>query len=540
MNRIGIGLEHRQTLRLEHRLVITPQLQQAIKLLQLNNIEMADILQEELLENPMLEQQDEEDEDWDNERREPDLSEETSSGSEEDESRAEAAQIDAQLPELLSPEEQTDQAVPDNFNEVDWEAYFQDMEFSTPSLPSNREDFDADLPTLESRLTPEETMIEHLMQQLRLVRLDDDTREMAALIIGNLNEDGWLVMDDSNQHDALTLLAEQMSHQERSQHGENNTGGESLDESIEYWREIAEEALDVVQSLEPPGMGARNLQESLLIQLKQRDDDDNDIPLLQRLVGEHLKNLERRNFAAIGKKMRISLRALLDAAEQIGQMDPRPGRHFQNDPSFYITPDIYVRKVNDQYYITLNDDGLPKLKISQFYKQAMRGQTQGKEFIQEKLRNATWLLRSIHQRQQTIYKVTDSIVKRQRDFFDFGLQYLKPMILRDVAEDISMHESTVSRVTTNKYVHTPQGVFELKFFFTSSLQATDGGDDVSSLTVKEKIKKMIADEDPRDPLSDQQIVKLLESESIQIARRTVAKYRNILNIPSSSRRKQLF
>ncbi|MCB9639110.1 MAG: RNA polymerase factor sigma-54 [Myxococcales bacterium] len=534
-----MGLEHRQTLRLEHKLVITPQLQQAIKLLQLNHMELAEILQEELLENPMLEQsQEDEDEEWDGEG--PSLDDGDSSQSAEDEEmQAEAASLDEQLPELTSPEDQEEQAVPENFDEVDWEAYFQDMEYTAPSLPSNREDFD-ELPTLESRLTPEETMIEHLMQQLRLVRMDDDVREMSALIIGNLNEDGWLVMDEEGKREATEMLAEQMANQERAQMGEDVPGGESYEESVEYWKEIADEALEIVQGLEPSGVGARNLQESLLIQLQQRDGGE-DLPLLERLVKDHLKNLERRNFAAIGKKMRVSLEALLEASEQIGQMDPRPGRNFSTDPPSYIgTPDIHVRKVGDQYYITLNDDGLPKLKISQFYKQAMRGQNQGKEFIQEKLRNATWLLRSIHQRQQTIYKVTESIVKRQRDFFDFGLEYLKPMILRDVAEDISMHESTVSRVTTNKYVQTPQGLFELKFFFTSSLQATDGGDDISSLTVKEKIKKMIAEEEPRNPLSDQQIVKLLESEGIQIARRTVAKYRNILNIPSSSRRKQLF
>ena len=222
--------------------------------------------------------------------------------------------------------------------------------------------------------------------------------------------------------------------------------------------------------------------------------------------------------------------------------DPRPGRNFTSEPASYITPDIHIKKVGDEYTVTLNDDGLPKLKISQFYKQAMKDKEKStsKEFVQEKLRSATWLLRSIHQRQRTIHKVTESIIKRQRDFLDKGLQYLKPMILADVAGDIEMHESTISRVTTNKYVHTPQGVFELKFFFTSSLKSSHGGEDISSLTVKEKIKQMIAEEDPKKPLSDQQIVDVLGKSGIKIARRTVAKYRGQLGLASSSRRKKLY
>jgi RNA polymerase sigma-54 factor len=377
------------------------------------------------------------------------------------------------------------------------------------------------------------------MQQLRLMRLNNDVKQMTAFLIGNLNDDGWLVLDEEDKRDVLDVLAEQIARQEREEDGGELDGEESLEESIQYWRDIAEEALRALQQMEPSGVGARDLTESLLIQIRQRDDIEAP-EIIERLLRDHLKHLERRNYAAIGKKMKISLESLVEATKLIAQMDPKPGRSFAPDPPSYISPDIHIQKTTQGYHITLNDDGLPKLKISQFYKQAMRGQQQGKDFIQEKLRNAAWLLRSIHQRQQTIYKVTDSILKRQREFFDYGLEHLKPMILRDVAEDIEMHESTVSRVTTNKYVHTPQGVFELKFFFTSSLQATDGGEDISSLTVKEKIKKMIAEEDPRDPLSDQQIVKLLESEGIQIARRTIAKYRGILNLPSSSQRKQIF
>jgi RNA polymerase sigma-54 factor len=274
------------------------------------------------------------------------------------------------------------------------------------------------------------------------------------------------------------------------------------------------------------------------LQSWQRDDLQ-DPDLLERLIRNHLHNIERKNYAAIAKSIKVSLEDIIEHIKIIRQLDPYPSRNFIEQPTAYISPDIYIRKIGEDYHVTLNDDGLPRLKINSYYKRLLHSQKQeGREFIQEKLRNATWLLRSIQQRKRTIHKVTQSIVERQRDFFEHGVQHLKPMILRDVAEDIEMHESTISRVTTNKYVHTPQGVFELKYFFTSSLQSSEGGDDVSSLMVKDKIKQLISDEEPKNPLSDQEIVKILEKDGIAIARRTVAKYRGILNIPSSSKRKR--
>jgi len=239
----------------------------------------------------------------------------------------------------------------------------------------------------------------------------------------------------------------------------------------------------------------------------------------------------------------VTLAEVVTASRLLSRLDPKPGRNFSGEDAQYITPDVYVYKMGDEYTVVLNDDGLSKLRISDAYRQALRGGSippgQTKEFVQDKLRSAMWLIRSIHQRQRTIFKVTESIVKFQREFFDKGIAFLKPLILRDVAEDISMHESTVSRVTTAKYVHTPQGIFELKYFFNSSIART-GGDDIASEAVKNHIKQIVGQEDSKNPYSDQKIVELLKAQGIEIARRTVAKYREVLGVLPSSKRKKYF
>jgi RNA polymerase sigma-54 factor len=256
-----------------------------------------------------------------------------------------------------------------------------------------------------------------------------------------------------------------------------------------------------------------------------------------------MKFLESKNYPAIAKDLKLPLEEVVETAKLLAKLDPKPGRNFSGDDAQYITPDVFIYKMGVDYTVVLNDDGLSKLRISGAYRQALRngqipsGQT--KEFVQEKLRSAMWLIRSIHQRQRTIYKVTESIVKFQRDFLDKGIAFLKPLILRDVAEDISMHESTVSRVTTNKYVHTPQGIFELKYFFNSSIARTSG-DDIASEAVKNHIQKIVTSEDTKNPYSDQKIVELLRSQGIEIARRTVAKYREVLGVLPSSKRKKYF
>jgi RNA polymerase sigma-54 factor len=264
-------------------------------------------------------------------------------------------------------------------------------------------------------------------------------------------------------------------------------------------------------------------------------DDD----LVIKIIKSHLPNLERKNYQAIARDLKQPVEEVYEAAKVIMEFDPRPGRQYSSEDPHYITPDVYIHKVGDRYFVVPNDDGLPKLKISSFYRSALSNKGNAKDYIQDKLRSAQWLIRSIQQRQRTIIKVAESILKFQRDFFDKGIAHLRPLILRDVAEDIGMHESTISRVTTNKYVHTPQGIFELKFFFNSGITRTDG-DDLASQAVKSKIKQIIGGEDARKPMSDQKIAQILKEGGIEIARRTVAKYREQMGILSSSKRKQLF
>ncbi|MGZ6131755.1 MAG: RNA polymerase factor sigma-54, partial [Myxococcaceae bacterium] len=296
-----------------------------------------------------------------------------------------------------------------------------------------------------------------------------------------------------------------------------------------------------IHQLDPKGCGARDLQECLLIQAAALK--DNRAQLLSLILKRYLKLLESKNLPAIAREMKLTLAEVVDASKLLAKLDPKPGRNWSGEDAQYITPDVFVYKLGEEYTVVLNDDGLSKLRISAMYRAALRngaGQNpKAKEFIQDKMRSAQWLIRSIHQRQRTIYKVTESIVKFQRDFLDTGIAFLKPLILRDVAEDIGMHESTVSRVTTAKYVHTPQGIFELKYFFNSSI-ARVAGDDIASEAVKNHIKQIVSAEDARSPYSDQKIVELLRSQGIDIARRTVAKYREVLGVLPSSKRKRYY
>jgi RNA polymerase sigma-54 factor len=257
------------------------------------------------------------------------------------------------------------------------------------------------------------------------------------------------------------------------------------------------------------------------------------------IIERHLHNLEKRNYQAIAKDLDLTLEDVYEAVKIVSNLEPRPARNYVTEEPRYIVPDVYVHKVGDRYFVVANDDGMPRLKISSFFRSAMDANPDAKEYVQNKLRSAQWLIRSIDQRRRTIVRVTECIVEKQRDFFEKGVDYLKPMILRDVAETVEMHESTISRVTTSKYVHTPQGIFELKYFFNSSIKRTSQ-DDIASESVKNKIREIVSSEDPRRPHSDQRIVTLLSQQGIVIARRTVAKYREMLGILSSSKRKKYF
>ncbi len=487
-----MAIELKQQLRLSQQLVMTPQLQQAIKLLQLSQIELVDMVQQELQENPVLEEVDGADEDRQavEERAESEVPLET-----------EAAV--ASLDDVPSP----DNAEAQKLEDIDWQNYV-DSHPQTAAPGGMREEDERR--SLEATHTRRETLAEHLDWQLQLADVPDAIRQAAGWIIGNVDEHGYL-------KSGLEEIARQ--------------AGVQPDE--------VEKALEVVQGFDPTGVGARDLRECLLLQLGALQIDD---PLVVALVGEHLDALQRRDFRGIARALAVTIEEVAAAARVVGSLEPRPGRPFGGEEPVYIEPDIYVYKVGDDFHIVLNEDGLPKLRVSNLYRDVLqRGEGAAKEtreYVREKMRSALWLIKSIHQRQRTIYKVMQSIIKYQREFFERGVAHLKPLNLRDVAEDIEMHESTVSRVTTNKYVHTPQGIFELKYFFNSSINRFEG-EAIASESVKQKIRKIIGNEDPRRPLSDQRIAEMLKASNIDIARRTVTKYREAMNILSSTKRRQI-
>lgn len=504
-----MGLEIKQSLKLSQQLVMTPQLQQAIKLLQLNRLELAETIQQELLENPMLE----ESEEMLGEAEASQLEAEATVSAERTEASETAYETGGETD--AGPASEAREAA-DGLDEVrltdevkedfDWENYLGEYS-SAPAGGEAGGMEDREAPSFEAMLTKSASLKEHLVWQLRMAALDDAQMEIGALIIGNLNEDGYL----------------QVSLEDLAQTAQTDSA-------------TVETVLKVIQQFDPLGVAARDLQECLLIQATELYPGHD---LVFDILEQHLGDLERRNYQVIAKRLGVSLDEVADALDVIRKLDPKPGRQVSEEEPQYITPDIYVYKMDNEFVIVLNEDGLPKLRVNSYYKDALSqgASAEAKEYVQSKLRSAVWLIRSIHQRQRTIYKVTESIVGFQRDFLEKGIAFLKPLVLRDVAEDVGMHESTISRVTTNKYVHTPQGVFELKFFFNSGINKVEGGA-VASEAVKERIRHIIAGEDPAKPLSDQTIGDMLKRENIDIARRTVAKYREMLGILPSSRRRQ--
>jgi RNA polymerase sigma-54 factor len=496
-----MGMEMRQELKLSQQLVMTPQLQQAIKLLQLSRMELVDLVHEEMLENPILED--------DMDAGDRALQRELMGGDEQATMQMERAgeterPIDQPIVENLATGEIKADA--SAVNEIDWENYLDNYTMAPP-MPAYRGDGE-DLPSLEATLTKPPSLHDHLAWQLKMSNLSQTDIEIGLAIIGNIDVDGYF------KDPPLEDIAADLGQPE----------------------EACEIVLEKIQTFDPVGIAARSLKECMLIQAMHCGQDDD---LVVKMIRSHLENLEKKNYQAIARDLKQPLEEIYEAAKVIMDFDPRPGRQYASDDPHYITPDVHIHKVGDKYFVVPNDDGLPKLKISNFYRSAMGNSAASKDYVQDKLRSAQWLIRSIQQRQRTIIKVSESILKFQREFFDKGIAFLKPLILRDVAEDIGMHESTVSRVTTNKYVHTPQGIFELKFFFNSGISRTNG-EDLASQAVKSKIKELIDAEDVKRPHSDQKIVELLKKGGIDIARRTVAKYREQMGILASSKRKQVF
>lgn len=464
---------------------MTPQLQQAIKLLQLSRIELAEMIQQEMEQNPALEE----------------------AGIDERSHN----KITAQESKTASPEKETpvkEVTIEEKVrSDIDWENYINEYN-SAGKVYTESENTEA--PNFEAFVSEKKTLKDHLQWQLRLHGFTENEKKIGIMIIGNLNKDGYLC--STVEEIALACSSD-------------------IDD--------VEKVLSLLQTFDPPGVCARDLRETLLIQVQQLGIDN---PIINEIIKNHLKDLENRNSKKIAKALKISIEDVRTAVKIILYLEPKPGRKFSTEEPAYIIPDIYVYRQGDEFKIIMNDDGLPKLRINRFYKDAIANgrkiSKETKDYLNEKMQSASWLIKSIHQRQKTIYLVMESILKFQRGFFKKGIAYLRPLILKDIAEDIEMHESTISRVTTNKYAYTPQGLFELKYFFNSSIERT-GSESMSSASVKERIRLLIENEDPESPLSDEKLAGILQDSNIQIARRTVAKYRKVLNILPSNKRKQL-
>jgi len=479
------GMKPRLELKLSQKLVMTPQLQQAIKLLQLSRLELEQTITEEMVENPLLEDQT------------SDPSPESTEGlSSEKELREDESDRPEQKEEF----------------DLKWEDYYTD-DTRDESWGSAAGPPDDERPSYEQTLSKPTSLPDHLLWQLGLSSVSNREKEIGTYLIGEINDNGYL-----------------------------KTPLDELGRALGEPPEGVEKVLGIIQGFDPAGVGARNLVECLLIQVKQLGLSGS---LVEAMIRGHLPDLEKKRYQAIAKACGCSIEAVVEASRVIEHLEPKPGRPFSSSENAYITPDIYVVKSEGKYVVSLNDDGMPKLKVSPFYRALLRSKgtvnEKTKSYMEEKFRSALWLLRSIEQRNRTIQLVGESIVKFQQDFMERGIAYLKPMILRQVADDIEMHESTVSRVTTNKYMYTPQGIYELKFFFNGSLPRVGTHlEGLSSIAVRELIRKMVAEEDPSRPLKDQEIVERLRQEDIKIARRTVSKYRSWLKIPPANQRKRPF
>jgi len=484
-----MALEIKQAPKLVQQLVITPQLQQAIRLLQLTRLELVELISQEMKENPLLEEMEEEGDSIETETL-----------------------PNEEIEELPPPENEQTVEVKgegEGIDQFDWESYLENYNLTPFQRPSAQDG--EERPSFENFLTKRTTLFDHLSWQLQLSRFTEDERRIGEFIIGNLDEDGYL---------KVSL--------------------EDICKETHLPEEVVEGVLRRIQQFDPVGVAARDLRECLLIQLEQLPIRDS---LAEKIVSEFLPLLKNRNYLAIAKRLGVSFDRVTQSAHLISKLDPKPGRAFGGEVIQEIVPDVYVYKVEGEYVVYLNDEGIPRLKVNPLYRNMLTGDhsiLEGeRKYIQEKLRSALWFIRSIQQRQRTIYKVTKSIVKFQREFLDKGIQYLRPLVLRDVAEDIQMHESTISRVTHNKYVHTPQGIYELKFFFNAGIPSASG-ESLASESVKNLVREIISKEDPKKPYSDEKLVQILKGMNIHIARRTVSKYREMMKILSSNERRRVF
>lgn len=499
-----LGMGPRTELR--QGLVITPQLKQAIRILQLSRTDLEQLVAEEVEQNPTLES--------------------LELGQEEIEVESLSTTPDERMPELSDPtdvdappapvEETAAELAPEqsNLGDINWDEYLADYSnnLSQGSMSAGGAgDYDEDRrPSIENTLTRTSTLAEHLTWQLRMGDYTALERTIGDVLVGNVDDNGYLQIPlEDVAFEAGVDVA------------------------------TAEAALLRLQDLEPSGVLARDLRECLLIQLRQKGQGEG---VGAAIVRDHIALLEGKRFDRLARELGVPVEEIAVAVQLIASLEPKPGRDFASQDARYVVPDVFVEKMDGEWVVMLNDDGMPRLRVSSAYRRLLvdeAGPAEAKNYIREKLSAAQWLIRSIHQRQSTLFKVTTSIVRFQESFLDHGVKALRPLVLKDVANDIGMHESTVSRATANKYVHTPQGTLELKYFFTSRIRSSDGGESVSAESVKEQIRGIIEGEDPRRPFSDQHIAQVLADQNIEIARRTVAKYREIMGILPSSKRRQV-
>ncbi|QOX79219.1 RNA polymerase factor sigma-54 [Trichlorobacter lovleyi] len=482
-----MAMEMRQQLKMTQQLVMTPQLQQAIKLLQMTRIELQDVVRQELEENPILE--------------------ESSELEEVREGETLLEVVEAELPdEALTSTDSFQEVAAGEETLRDWDSYLDGYNYTSGEQSGD----DDDKLSFENLLTRKGTLFDHLHWQLQMGKYSDEEQRVGEEVIGNIDDDGYFC---STIADVAVVC--------------------------DVPEPVVETMLQRIQEFDPSGVGARSLQECLLIQARSLGMEGS---VVEAILLRYLPEVESRNYKQIARSLKVELEHVLAAIRVIAGFDPRPGRLYSSDEVHYISPDIFVHKVGDDYVVLLNEEGLPNLRLSPFYLEAKAGgsmDAKAEEYVGDKMRAAQWLIKSIQQRQRTIFRVAKSIVKFQREFLERGVEGLRPLVLRDVAEDIGMHESTISRVTTNKYMQTPQGLSELKYFFNSGLSTSDG-ESVSSESVKNQIKDIIDKEDPSKPLSDQKIAEMLSDATVNIARRTVTKYREMMRIGSSSERRRHF
>jgi len=484
-----MALEHKLSLKLSQKLILTPQLQLAIKLLQMPQLELSQTLAQELIENPFLEEIQEE-----------------NTGEEFAEEFAKEERETSEFEKGTDDAESPLEKMMSESSRFDVDEYFEERGSDGRDLGYFGQGTNNPV-SFEQFATKTPDIYDHLLWQLRLSDAEEGSRLIGEAVIGNIDENGYLTATD-----------------------------EEIAKTVDCGLAGVKKAVDIVQGFDPPGIGARDLKECMILQLRQLGLAGS---LAEKIITDNLEELKKKNYQQIARLCNAALDKVQAAVKVIEGLEPKPARNFFSTNPDYVIPDVFVVKGDDGYQIILNDERLPKLRINNYYKKLMLQKNsfsdEERRFLDEKLRAASWLLKSLDQRNRTIYRVTESIINFQHDFFDRGVQHLKPLNLKNVAGELNLHESTISRVTSNKYLSCSHGVFSFKFFFSSALQSDNGS--VSSTSVKDLIKKIISEEDRRKPLSDQRIAEMLKSRNIVIARRTIAKYRDELKLPSQNQRK---